>query len=36
MNKLAGIVVVAWLLVFAAAVYERLPISDWLTAHLPL
>jgi hypothetical protein len=25
-----------YLLVFAIAVYYRIPISDWLTAHLPL
>jgi hypothetical protein len=36
MNTLAGIVGIAYLLVYGLAVYERIPISDWLTSHLPL
>jgi len=34
MNALAGIAVVAYAASLAFAVYERLPISDWLTSHL--
>ena len=36
MNMPAVIAAIAYPLVYAVAVYERLPISDWLTAHLPL
>jgi hypothetical protein len=36
MNMPAVIAAIAYPLVLAVAVYERLPISDWLTAHLPL
>ncbi len=36
MNTLAGIIGIAYLLAFAFAVYDRLPISDWLASHLPL
>jgi hypothetical protein len=36
MNTLAGIVGMAYLLAYGLAVYERIPISDWLTSHLPL
>jgi hypothetical protein len=36
MNMLAGIIGVAYLLAYGFAVYERIPISDWLTSHLPL
>jgi len=36
MNMPAVIAAIAYPLVLAVAVYERLPISDWLTAYLPL
>jgi hypothetical protein len=36
MNTLAGIVGIAYLLAFALAVYDRIPISDWLASYLPL
>ncbi len=36
MNTLAGIIGMAYLLAFGLAVYERIPISDWLTSHLGL
>ncbi len=36
MKTLAGIVGIAYLLAFALAVYDRIPISDWLANHLPL
>ena len=36
MNTLAGIVGIAYLLAFALAVHDRIPISDWLASHLPL
>ena len=36
MNPLAGIVGMAYLLAYGLAVYERIPISDWLTSQLPL
>jgi hypothetical protein len=36
MNALTGIVGIAYLLAYAVAVYERIPIGDWLTSHLPL
>jgi hypothetical protein len=36
MTKLAAIVAVIYLLGYALAVYYRIAISDWLTAHLPL
>ncbi len=35
MNALVGIAIIAYLAVFAFAVYDRLPISDWLANHLP-
>jgi hypothetical protein len=35
-NTLAGIVGIAYLLAFALAVHDRIPISDWLASHLPL
>ncbi len=34
MNALAGIIVIAYLLAFGVAVYERIPISDWLASYL--
>ena len=36
MNTLAGIIGIGYLLAYGLAVYERIPISDWLTSHLPL
>ena len=36
MKTLAGIVGMAYLLAYGLAVYERIPITDWLTSHLPL
>ncbi len=36
MDTLAGIIGIAYLLGFALAVYDRIPISDWLAIHLPL
>jgi hypothetical protein len=36
MNTLEVIVGMAYLLAYGLAVYERVPISDWLTSHLPL
>jgi hypothetical protein len=36
MDTLAGIIGIAYLFAYALAVYERIPISDWLTSHLPL
>ena len=36
MNTLAGIVGMAYLLAYGLAVYERIPISDWLTSRLSL
>ncbi len=36
MNTLAGIVGIAYLLAFGLAVYDRIPISEWLASHLPL
>jgi hypothetical protein len=36
MNTLTGIIGVAYLLAYGVAVYERIPISDWLASHLPL
>ncbi len=36
MNALAGIVSIAYLLAFAFAVYDRIPISDGLANQLPL
>jgi hypothetical protein len=29
-------VAMVYLLAYGLAVYERIPISDWLTSHLPL
>ncbi len=34
MNTLAPIVGIAYLLAYGLAVYERIPISDWLTSHM--
>ncbi len=34
MNPLAGITVIAYLFAYGVAVYERIPISDWLANHL--
>lgn len=34
MNILAG--EFAYLVIYGLAVYERIPISDWLTSHLPV
>jgi hypothetical protein len=36
MNLLAGIIGGAYLLAYGLAIHERIPISDWLTSHLPL
>jgi hypothetical protein len=37
MNPLAVIAVIAYLLALGFAVYDRVPISDWLASHsLPL
>jgi len=36
MNTLSAIAAIAYLLAYGLAVYERIPISDWLTSHLPL
>ena len=33
---LYAIAAIAYLLAYGVAVYERIPISDWLTSHLPL
>ncbi len=33
MNALVGIAIIAYLAAFAFAVYERLPISDWLAGQ---
>ena len=35
MQALSGIVGIAYVLAYALAVYDRIPISDWLTNHLP-
>ena len=34
MNPLAMIAVLAFLLAFGFAIYDRVPISDWLASHL--
>ena len=34
MNPLAGIAMIAFLLAFGLAVYDRVPISDWLANYL--
>ncbi len=34
MNPLSGIAMIAFLLAFGFAVYDRVPISDWLANHL--
>ena len=36
MNTLSAIAAIAYLLAYGVAVYEGIPISDWLTSHLPL
>jgi hypothetical protein len=36
MNPLSGIIGIAYLLAYGFAVYERIPISDWLGNHFPL
>jgi chromosome partitioning protein len=36
MNTLSAIAAIAYLLAYGVAVYERIPLSDWLTSHLPL
>jgi hypothetical protein len=34
MNPLSGIAILAYLLAFGLAVYDRVPITDWLVSHL--
>jgi len=34
MNPLSGIIGIAYLLAYGFAVYDRVPISDWLGSHL--
>ncbi len=34
MNPLSGIGIIAFLLAFGFAVYDRVPISEWLASHL--
>jgi hypothetical protein len=34
MNPLSGKAIIAYLLAFGLAVYDRVPISDWLASHL--
>ncbi len=34
MNPLSGIAIIAFLLAFGFAVYDRVLISDWLANHL--
>ncbi len=36
MNTLAGCAIIVYLAAFGFAVYDRIPISDWLANHLPL
>jgi hypothetical protein len=35
MHALSGIVGIGYVLARGLAVYDRIPISDWLTNHLP-
>jgi hypothetical protein len=34
MNLLSGILGASYLLAYGFAVYDRVPISDWLSSHL--
>ncbi len=34
MKALAGLAVVVYMAAFAAAVYDRITLSDWLASHL--
>jgi hypothetical protein len=36
MHALSGIVGIGYVLAYGLAVYDRIPISDWLTSHLPV
>ena len=36
MHALSGIVGIAYVLARGLAVYDRIPISEWLTSHLPV
>ena len=36
MKKVAGVIGIVYLLAYGLAVYDRIPIGDWLTNHLPL
>jgi hypothetical protein len=35
MHTLSGMVSIGYVLAYGLAVYDRIPISDWLTNHLP-
>jgi hypothetical protein len=34
MNLLSGIAIIGYMLAFGLAVYDRVPISDWLASYL--
>jgi hypothetical protein len=36
MNRVAGIIAIVYLFAFGLAVYDRIPIGDWLMSHVPL
>ncbi len=35
MNTVSGIIGTAYLLAYGFAVYDSIPIGDWLASHLP-
>jgi hypothetical protein len=35
MHALSGIVGIGYVLAYGLAVYDHIPISEWLTSHLP-
>jgi hypothetical protein len=36
MNPLSGVLGIAYLVAYGFAIYERIPVSDWLISQLPL